>query len=69
MSILEGNMDLPTFCRAWKIKILSVWGQVIFFGFFIFPVSRGVQLKGVAESSLLSKDEPLTPNIDKVMAV
>ena len=29
----------------------------------------GVLLEGVVDSSLLSEDEPLTPNIDKVMEV
>ena len=35
----------------------------------MFYVLIGVLLKGVAERCLLSKDEPLTPNIDKVVAV
>ena len=33
------------------------------------PTTSVVQLKAMVESSLLSKDEPLTPNIDKVMRV
>ena len=41
----------------------------IFFVFSFICVTKGAQLKGVAESSLLSKNEPLTPNIDKIMAV
>ena len=49
--------------------ILSVWSQEIFFCILMFCVKRGVQLKGVAKISLLSKDECLTPNIDEVMAV
>ena len=39
------------------------------FCIFIFYVTNGVQLKGVAKRSLLFKNEPLTLNIDKVMAV
>ena len=43
-----------------KLCLLSVWGQeIFFFRIFSFYVTSGVQLKGVAESSLLSKDEPL----------
>ena len=41
----------------------------IFFVFLYVYDTSGVYLKGVAESSVLSKDEPLTPNIDEVMAV
>ena len=39
----------------------------IIFSIFIFHVTIGVFLKGMVGSSLLSEDEPLTPNIDKVM--
>ena len=50
--------------------ILSVWGQlIIFFSIFNFNVSIGMSLKGMIEKSLLFEDEPLTPNIDKVMPV
>ena len=35
----------------------------------VIYVSIGMLTKGMAESSLLSKDECLTPNIDKVMPV
>ena len=37
--------------------------------YFPFYVLIGVSLKGVDESSLLSKDAPLTLNIDTVMGV
>ena len=40
------------------MHILSVWGGLI-----------GMLLKSMGESFLLSKDEPLTPNIDGVMAL
>ena len=50
-------------------SVLSVWGQEIFFCMFIILCHKGCVIESVAESSLLSKDEPLTPNIDKVMAV
>ena len=40
-----------------------------FFCIFSFHVTSGVYLKGMIESSLLSKDEPLNPNIDEVMMV
>ena len=51
------------------IEILSVWGQETFFCILIFYFANGVQLKGMGESLLLSKDEPLTHNIDGVMAL
>ena len=37
------------------------------FLFFYFYASSGVSLKGMIENSLLLKDEPISPNIDKVM--
>ena len=40
-----------------------------FFSFFNFKVSIGMSLKGMIEKPLLFEDEPLTPNIDKVMPV
>ena len=49
--------------------ILSVWANNINFLPFHFYVSIGMLLKGTVESSLLSKDELLTQNIDKNMAV
>ena len=50
--------------------ILSVWGQlIIFFPIFIFYAYFGMLLKGMGESFILSKDEPLTPNIDGVVAL
>ena len=46
--------------------VLSVWGQLIFFCFHFY--ARVCMLsKDMGESFLLSKDEPLTPNIDGVM--
>ena len=50
------------------LAVLSVWGQEIFFCIFIVFAS-GVYLKGTDESFLLSEDEPLTPNIDGVVAL
>ena len=38
----------------------------LYFHFYVLPV---VLLKGMGEGFLLSKDEPLTPNIDGVMAL
>ena len=56
-------MSVPRF-----LFVLSVWGQPIFiFCIFIFRVLSSLLLKGVAENSLLFKDEILTPNIGKVM--
>ena len=37
--------------------------------YFHFYVLTVVLLKGMGETFLLSKDEPLTPNIDGVMAL
>ena len=39
-----------------------------YFCILIFYVKKGMQLKVIVERSLLSKDEPLTSNIGKVMA-
>ena len=48
----------------------SVWGQEIyFFSIFFFNALFGMLLKDMGERFLLSKDEPLTPNIDGVMAL
>ena len=43
--------------------------KIGFFLIVVICVSNGMVLKGMAESSLLLKDECLTPNIDKVMAI
>ena len=48
--------------------VLSVWGEHFFF-YFNFYAWFGMLLKGVGESFILSEDEPLTPNIDGVMAL
>ena len=54
----------------YKNKLLSVWDQQgIFFRIFNIYTTGGVQSKGMIESSLLSEDEPLTPNVDEVVAV
>ena len=51
-------------------KVLSVWGeQNYLFSIFIFYALFDMLLKGMVKSSLPSKDEPLTPNIVKVMGV
>ena len=52
-------------------SLLSVWGQLIFcFSIFIFmPDLACYYIKGMGKSFLLSKDEPLTPNIDGVVAL
>ena len=42
--------------------------KIIFF-LFSFYARFGMLLKGVGEAFLLSKDEPLTPNIDGVLAL
>ena len=52
-----------------KCEVLSVWGQLIFFSLFIFHAWFGMLSKSVGESFILSKDEPLTPNIYGLMAL
>ena len=53
-----------------SIDLLSVCPGLIFFVVFsFFYVLTVVLLKGMGESFLLSKDEPLTPNIDGVVAL
>ena len=52
-----------------KTLLLSIWGEQNYFFSFYFCAWFGMLLKGVCESFLLSKDEPLTPNIDGVMAL
>ena len=49
-------------------RILSVWGQLIFF-YCCYLCPRGMFLNGVDEIFTLSEDERLTLNIDEVMAV
>ena len=52
------------------MNILSVWGGLnIFFSIFIVYAWFGMLSTGRSESFLLSKYEPLTPNIDGVMAL
>ena len=43
--------------------------KYICFSIFIFHALFGMLLKGVGERFLLSNDEPLTPDIDGVMAL
>ena len=50
-----------------KIYILAVWDQD--FSIIVICVSRAMFLKGMDERFLLFKDECLTPDIDKGMAV
>ena len=47
--------------------LLSVWGQEFFY--FHFYALFGMLSKGMGGRFLLSKDEPLTPDIDGVMAL
>ena len=57
-------------CRTASLTILSVWNQVIYLLLFSFFCALfGMLLKGMGEIFLLSKDEPLTPNIDGVVAL
>ena len=49
--------------------IMSVCPGLIFFCIFIFYVLTVFLLKGMGESFLLFKDEPISPNIDEVMAL
>ena len=56
----NGFKKLCTVCLGSKINIFLI---------FNFHATCGVLLKDMIESSLLSKDEPITPNIDEVMAV
>ena len=60
----------------WQRKIFScgiycivclVWTK-LFFSIFIFYALFGMLLKGMGESFLLPEDEPLTPNINGVVA-
>ena len=51
-------------------KILSACpGLINFVCILIFYVSIGMLLKGIVKSSPFFKNEPLTPNIDKIMGV
>ena len=59
LAFLSGDLSL----------LVSVWGQEVFCKFRVFYFASGVQLKGMGESFLLSGDEPLTPNIDGVVAL
>ena len=57
VELLRTNVLFTTICLPWTNNIFCI---------LIFHVSNGMSLKGMIESSLLSKDAPLTPNIDKV---
>ena len=51
-------------------SVLSVWGHLIIIFLFSFFYARvGMLSKCMGERFPLSKDEPLTPNIDGVMAL
>ena len=60
-------------CVCWEgvcFRVLSVCpGLIIYFCIFMFYVLTVLLLKGMGESFILSEDEPLTPNIDGVMAL
>ena len=55
--------------RLHHFVLLSVWGQLIFFSIIILLPHLACYQKGMGESIILSEDEPLTPNIDGVMAL
>ena len=61
--------NVPGF--RWHVSTYCLFGvdKINFFCIFIFDVLTVVLLKGMGESFLLSKDEPLTPNIDGVVAL
>ena len=52
-----------------RVYVLSVWGGQFFLSIFNFYAWFGTLMKGMGESFLLSEDEPLTLNIDGVMAL
>ena len=57
-------------CSFWNIfQLLSVWDEKINVFYFNFGCHEWYLIKNMVESSLLSKDEPLTLNIDKVVGV
>ena len=49
--------------------IYCLFGVNYFFSIFIFYAWFGMLSQGIGESFILSEDEPLTPNIDGVMAL
>ena len=54
-------------CSSSGAWVLSVWYQeIIYFSIIVIFVSRCMFLKGVNDKFLLSEDERLTPDIDKV---
>ena len=60
--------SLPSM-TSYRVKHYCLFGVKIFFCIFNFYKTSGVQLKGMIESSLLSKNEPLTLDIDGVVAL
>ena len=63
---------VPGFCvvsNAHRLYCLFGVKKYIFFSVFIFYACFGMLSKGIGESFILSEDEPLTPNIDGVMAL
>ena len=74
----QTTQNVAVWINLYVVSVLIFYGTIltvclgsknIIFLYFDVYVTSGVSLKGVAESSLLSKDEPLTPKIDEVMAV
>ena len=71
-SIVSGAEDAEVHIMSIFIvmlHVLSVWGGLNYFFCFHFYARFGTLLKGMGKSFLLSKDEPLTPNIDGVMTL
>ena len=58
----------PEISPGWAPKY-CLFGVNYFFSIFIFYAWFGMLSKGMGKSFLLSEDEPLTPNIDGVMAL
>ena len=54
---------------SFSFTVTVCLGSTNIFFFFQFYACFGILSKGMVESFLLSKDEPLTPNIDGVMAL
>ena len=62
--------DLVALMTLYKDDLIATvclpWTNIFIFAFYVLI---GMLLKGMVESSLLSKYEPLTPNIDRVVAL
>merc|ERR1711966_504211 len=68
-SVWRNGNDWPRHRLGTSPQPYCLFGVNYFFPYFHFYALFGMLSKGIGERFLLSKDEPLTPNIDGVVAL